>query len=49
MTLVPVSLYFNRKGRAKMELALAKGRTKGDQRQAIKDREWKREKRELRI
>ncbi|MFO1127482.1 MAG: SsrA-binding protein SmpB [Rhodospirillales bacterium] len=49
MTLVPVSLYFNHKGRAKVELALAKGRTKGDQRQAIKDREWKREKRELRI
>ncbi|MFO1153775.1 MAG: SsrA-binding protein SmpB [Rhodospirillales bacterium] len=49
MTLVPVSLYFNRKGRAKVELALAKGRTKGDQRQAIKDREWKREKRDLRL
>ena len=49
MTLVPISLYFNEKGRAKVELALAKGRTKGDQRQAIKDREWKREKRDLRI
>lgn len=47
MTLVPLALYFDRRGRAKVELALAKGRTKGDQRQAIKDREWKREKRDL--
>jgi SsrA-binding protein len=48
MTLVPLSLYFDRRGRAKVELALAKGRTKGDQRQAIKDREWQRQKKNLR-
>lgn len=47
MTLVPLSLYFNRRGRVKLELALAKGRTKGDMREAIKERDWKREKQRL--
>ena len=43
MTLVPLSVYFNSKGRAKVELALAKGRKDHDKREAIKEREWKRE------
>ncbi len=43
MTLVPLSVYFNARGRAKVELALAKGRKDHDKREAIKQREWKRE------
>ena len=43
MTLVPLSVYFNAQGRAKVELALAKGRKDHDKREAIKEREWKRD------
>lgn len=43
MTLVPLSVYFNGQGRAKVEIALAKGRKDHDKRAAIKEREWKRE------
>lgn len=43
MTLVPLSVYFNGKGRAKVELALAKGKNVADKRQTIKERDWKRE------
>jgi SsrA-binding protein len=43
MTLVPLSVYFNARGRAKVELALAKGRKAHDKREAIKERDWKRE------
>ncbi len=43
MTLVPLSVYFNAQGRAKVELALAKGRKTHDKREAIKERDWKRE------
>jgi SsrA-binding protein len=42
LTLVPTRLYF-RGGRAKVEIALAKGKDVGDKRQAIKEREMKRE------
>ena len=42
LTLVPLSIYF-RNGKAKVELGLAKGRTKGDKRQAIAERDSKRE------
>jgi SsrA-binding protein len=42
LTLVPTRLYF-RDGRAKVEVALAKGKDVGDKRQAIKEREMKRE------
>jgi SsrA-binding protein len=42
LTLVPLRLYF-RDGRAKVELGLAKGRLKGDKRQAIAERDSKRE------
>jgi len=41
-TCVPLRLYF-KGGRAKLEIALVKGRTHGDERQAIRDREAKRE------
>ena len=43
MTLVPLSIYFNGRGRAKVELALAKGKNQADKRQTIKERDWKRE------
>ena len=42
LTLVPLRLYF-RKGMAKMDLALAKGRSKVDKRQVIREREERRE------
>ena len=43
MTLVPLSVYFNGKGRAKVELALAKGKKTADKRETIKERDWKRD------
>ncbi len=43
MTLVPLSVYFNARGRAKVELALAKGKNAADKRATIKERDWKRE------
>ncbi len=42
-TIVPVRLYWNDKGLAKLEVALAKGKTAPDKRQTIADRDWKRE------
>lgn len=47
MTLVPLSVYFNKTGRAKVELALAKGRKSQDKREYIKDRDWQRDKQRL--
>ena len=47
MTLVPLSIYFNSTGRAKVELALAKGKQSHDKRQTIKDRDWQRDKARL--
>ncbi len=46
-TLVPLSIYFNQKGRAKLEVGLAKGRRKADKRQDIKARDWDRRKSRL--
>lgn len=43
MTLVPLSIYFNSRGRAKVELALARGKNTADKRATIKERDWKRE------
>ena len=45
-TLVPVALYWKR-GRAKLEIAVAKGKKQHDKRSAIKEREWKRDKERL--
>jgi SsrA-binding protein len=42
MTLIPLSIYFNDRGRAKVELALAKGKKLHDKREAERDRDWKR-------
>jgi len=47
MTLIPLSIYFNGRGRAKIELALAKGKQTHDKRQTIKDRDWQRDKARL--
>ncbi len=44
MTLVPLKIYFNPRGIAKVELAVAKGKQKGDKREAEKKRDWEREK-----
>jgi len=44
MTLVPLSIYFNDRGIAKVSLAVAKGRKLHDKRQAAKERDWSREK-----
>jgi SsrA-binding protein len=44
LTIVPMKLYFNDRGRAKVELALARGKTHGDKRQTEKKRDWEREK-----
>ena len=43
MTLVPLKLYFNEKGRAKIELALARGKKLFDKRETQKKRSWERE------
>ena len=47
MTLVPLKLYFNEKGRAKVELALAKGKQLHDKRETEKKRDWGRDKARL--
>ena len=47
MTLVPLKLYFNDRGRAKLELALGKGRKLHDKREAEKTRDWNRQKARL--
>jgi SsrA-binding protein len=43
MTLIPLKLYFNEKGRAKLELALARGKKLHDKRETEKKRSWERE------
>jgi SsrA-binding protein len=44
VSLIPLSLYFNNKGFAKIDLGIAKGRKKEDKREVIKQREWNRQK-----
>jgi SsrA-binding protein len=44
MTLVPLGLYFNERGIAKVALGLAKGKRKADKRAAEKERDWQRQK-----
>ena len=43
MTIVPLKLYFNDKGRAKIEIALGKGKKLHDKRETLKKRSWERE------
>ncbi|MGE4373046.1 MAG: SsrA-binding protein SmpB [Xanthobacter sp.] len=47
MTVVPLKIYFNDRGRAKVELALAKGRKSHDKREVLKERSWQRDKARL--
>jgi SsrA-binding protein len=47
MTIVPLKLYFNEKGRAKIEIALARGKKLHDKRETLKKRSWDREKSRL--
>ena len=47
MTLVPLSIYFNQRGIAKVQLGLARGKRKVDKRETEKSRDWGREKARL--
>ncbi|HWJ76327.1 MAG TPA: SsrA-binding protein SmpB [Kaistia sp.] len=44
MTIVPLKIFFNDKGRAKVEIALARGKKLHDKRATEKERDWNREK-----
>ncbi|ALN73715.1 MULTISPECIES: SsrA-binding protein SmpB [unclassified Aureimonas] len=44
MTLVPLKIYFNEQGRAKLELAVARGKNAPDKRETMKERDWNRQK-----
>jgi SsrA-binding protein len=44
MTIVPLKIYFNDRGRAKIEIALARGKKVHDKRETEKQRDWNREK-----
>ena len=46
-TVVPLLVYFNPRGRAKIEIALVTGKQAHDKRQAIKDRDWQRQRARL--
>lgn len=47
MTVVPLRVYFNEQGRAKVELAIARGRKAHDKREAEKEKDWNRDKQRL--
>ena len=47
VTIVPLSIYFNDRGRAKVELGVAHGKRKADKRAAERDRDWQRNKARL--
>jgi SsrA-binding protein len=47
VTLVPLKIYFNDRGRAKLELGIAVGKRKYDKRQTEKQRDWDRQKSRL--
>ncbi len=47
MTLVPLDIHFDERGRAKVLLGVAEGRQKHDKRQAIAARDWQRDKARL--
>jgi SsrA-binding protein len=46
-TIIPVRLYLNEKGKAKLEIALAKGKKLHDKREASAERDWQRDKARL--
>ena len=47
MTLIPLRLYFNPRGMAKLELALGRGKKNYDKRETEKKRDWQRDKARL--
>ena len=47
MTLVPLVLYFNHKGNAKIKIGIAKGKTNVDKRETEKKRDWQKQKARL--
>jgi SsrA-binding protein len=47
MTIVPLKLYFNEKGRAKLEIAVARGKKLHDKRETDRKRSWDRERARL--
>ncbi|MBU3888257.1 MULTISPECIES: SsrA-binding protein SmpB [Methylosinus] len=47
MTIVPMKLYFNERGRAKLQIALGRGKKLHDKREVEKKRDWGREKSRL--
>ncbi len=47
MTIVPLKLYFNERGIAKLELGIARGKKMADKRETEKQRDWAREKARL--
>lgn len=47
MTIVPLKIYFNERGRAKIEIAVARGKKLHDKRESEKQRDWSREKSRL--
>lgn len=47
MSLIPLKIYFNDQGRAKLELALGKGKKLHDKRESAKERDWNRQKSRL--
>ena len=47
MTLIPLKIYFNDRGTAKLELALARGKKLHDKRETEKKRDWQRQKSRL--
>lgn len=47
MSLIPLKIYFNDRGRAKLELALGKGKKLHDKRESSKERDWNRQKSRL--
>ena len=47
LTIVPLVMYFNHKGRIKLDIALARGKKTVDKREAIKERDWKRDKQRM--
>ena len=46
-TVVPLKIYFNDQGRAKVELGLGKGKQAHDKREAVKERDWQRDRARL--
>lgn len=43
VTMIPLNMYFNEHGKVKLEVGVATGKKKFEKREAIKDRDWKRE------